>query len=191
VLHECEGPAIAPASLLFGAMEWDAVRGTGHGRTALMGYEPETGETTAKAAAIKLGVCIPRDALRLAHGAVTREVIGGFLHVHNALGSGLAESVYGRALPIALERRSLTVTREKMLRVWYEGVVVGEFRADLMVDDCVLVELKAVEKLARIHEAQVYNYLRITKLPVGLLLNFGPTPQYRRIMLPEAKMRDE
>lgn len=112
----------------------------------------------------------------------TRVVIGAFYHVFNRLGSGFLESVYHRALGNALQRSGRLVERETALSVAFEGQIVGEFRADLIVDRQVLVEVKAVECIVAPHEAQVINCVRASGLPVGLLLNFGPRPSYRRFV---------
>lgn len=119
----------------------------------------------------------------------TRVIIGAFYYVFNRLGSGFLESVYHRALGNALERSGRHVEREAALSVAFEGQVVGEFRADLIVDRQVLVEVKAVEHIVAPHEAQVINYVRASGLPVGLLLNFGPRPSYRRFVGPAAMLR--
>ncbi|MDP1889849.1 MAG: GxxExxY protein [Gemmatimonadaceae bacterium] len=120
----------------------------------------------------------------------TRVIIGAFYYVFNRLGSGFLESVYHRALGNALERTGCPVVREAALSVVFEGLIVGEFRADLVVDRQVLVEVKAAEHIVAPHEAQVINYLRASGLPVGLLLNFGPRPSYRRFVGPTALVRD-
>lgn len=119
----------------------------------------------------------------------THVIIGAFYYVFNRLGSGFLESVYHRALGHALERSGRNVEREAALSVAFEGQVVGEFRADLIVDRQVLVEVKAVEHIIAPHEAQVINYVRASGLPVGLLLNFGPRPSYRRFVGPAAMLR--
>lgn len=123
----------------------------------------------------------------LAHSGISHEIIGAFFHVYNQLGYGLAESVYQSAMDIALSLRGVPCTREVPLIVCFEGHVVGRYRADLIVANCVLVETKAVEKLTSEHEAQVYNYLKIARLRVGLLFNFGPKAQFRRLILPVTK----
>lgn len=124
------------------------------------------------------------ELLRLAHSETTHEIIGAFFQVYNAIGPGLAEVVYQRALVIALDKRGLAVAREVPLTVWYDGRVVGEYRADLIVASRVLVETKAVDKFTREHSAQVYSYLKIARLRIALLLNFGPHPAFRRLLLP-------
>ena len=124
------------------------------------------------------------EPLRLAHGEISREIIAAYLHVYNALMPRLPEVVYQRSMAIALEMRGLQHEREVPVPVLFEGRLVGEYRADLVVEGRFLVELKAVDQLHAIHEAQVYNYLRISRLPAALLMNFGPKPTYRRLVLP-------
>jgi len=119
----------------------------------------------------------------------TRIILGAFYYVYNQLGHGFLESVYHRALGNTLERVGCAVEREAGIRVYFEGQVVGDFRADLIVNGRVIVEVKAVDRLARSHEAQLINYLRAADLPVGLLLNFGPRASYRRLVGPAANRR--
>ena len=118
----------------------------------------------------------------LVAGNITREVIGAFFDVYNELGHGFAEGVYQRALPIALASRGVGVEREVPLRVLFRGEPVGDYRADLVVEQRVIVEVKAVEKLVAAHDAQLLNYLRATGLQLGLLLNFGPRATFRRLV---------
>ncbi len=118
------------------------------------------------------------------HEELTRAIIGCAFRVQNTLGCGFLEKVYENALAFELEQKNLKVQRQVPLRVHYEGVLVGEYVADIVVGRAVLVEIKAVEKNAGIHEAQVLNYLKATGLTVGLLLNFGrPRLHYRRLTL--------
>ncbi len=105
-----------------------------------------------------------------------------FFAVYNELGGGFLESVYVESLAIALSQVGLPVEREKPLTVRLRGKVVGKFRADLIVGKVVLVEVKACSKLNSVHEAQTLNYLRATSLEVGLLINFGFRPQFRRLL---------
>lgn len=105
---------------------------------------------------------------------LTRQIIGCAYEVHNKLGGGFLESVYQRAMAIELSKVGLPGVIEKTVPVYYEGQQVGDFRADIVVDQRVIVELKAVETLARIHEVQLVNYLAATNIPIGLLINFGP-----------------
>ncbi len=107
------------------------------------------------------------------HQDLTREIIGACYDVHNALGHGFLESVYHRALLIALHERGLEASSHVSLQVHYRDAVVGEFVADVVVNGVVLVELKAAAALVADHQAQVINYLRGTGLEVGLLVNFG------------------
>ena len=104
---------------------------------------------------------------------LTGQIIACAYAVHNALGAGFLESVYQKALAIELAKHGLSGVMEKKIPVYYERELVGDFRADLVVEDRVIVELKAVEKLAPIHEVQLVNYLVATNTPVGLLINFG------------------
>ena len=110
------------------------------------------------------------------HAAVTEKIIGAFYEVYNELGSGFLESVYERALCMVLSGFGMAYEVQKQLQVSFRGAVVGEFRADLIVDGVVLVELKAARAIDDSHIAQTLNYLRATGLEVGLVLNFGPKP---------------
>lgn len=114
------------------------------------------------------------------HEEVTERVTAAFYHVYNALGWGFLERVYHRALLYELEKRGLNVVSQARFDVFYDGVPVGEFFTDLLVEDCVILALKSAEGIAPEHEAQLLNYLRASNIAVGLLLNFGPKPQIRR-----------
>ncbi len=113
---------------------------------------------------------------------LTDSILHAFYDVYNELGHGFLESVYRKALIIALRDTGHVVEEEVPLRVWFRGYDVGDFRADLVVDGSVLLELKTVEHIARTHEAQTLNYLRATRLEVALILNFGPEPTFRRLV---------
>jgi iron complex transport system substrate-binding protein len=105
---------------------------------------------------------------------ITGAIVDAALKIHLELGPGLLESVYEAVLARALERRGFHVERQKAIRFEYDGMVFEEgFRADLLVEDLVVVELKSVEKLAPVHSKQLLTYLRLMNLPVGLLINFG------------------
>ena len=105
---------------------------------------------------------------------ITGAIVDASLKIHRELGPGLLESVYEMVLARALERRGLPVERQKVIRFEYDGLVFDEgLRLDLLVDGCVVVELKSVERLAPVHHKQVLTYLRLLQLPVGLLINFG------------------
>jgi GxxExxY protein len=111
---------------------------------------------------------------------LTRQIIGAFYRVHNALGYGFLEKVYEKALTLELRRLGLVVTCQQPVKVYYEGELVGDYIADIVVNGGVIIELKAAEALHPAHEAQLVNYLRATEIEVGLLLNFGDEPQFSR-----------
>src|SRR5215212_1234388 len=105
---------------------------------------------------------------------LTKLIIGCAYKVYNTLGCGFLESVYERSLLLELRAAELLANPQIALDVYYRGVVVGHFFADIIVEDTVIIELKAVEELAKIHEVQLVNYLVATGKPIGLLINFGP-----------------
>jgi GxxExxY protein len=115
------------------------------------------------------------------YGDVTEKVIGVFFEVYNELGYGFLESVYEEAISIALTEAGLSVERQFPTPVWFRGRQIGDFRADLLIQGAVLVELKSAKAIDPSHEAQLLNYLRATQIEVGLLLNFGPKAQFRRL----------
>ena len=115
-------------------------------------------------------------------GDLTREVIGGFYDVYNALPTGLLESAYAGALHAELRILGLPVEREVPLQVHYRGEPVGWYRADLIIDRRLILELKTVTKLGDRERRQLYHYLRVTRTPLGLLLNFGPMPEVARVI---------
>ncbi len=121
------------------------------------------------------------DERRFKHEILTRMIIGVFFDVYNELGHGFLETVYREAMTIALESKSLRVEKDFGLEAKFRGRVVGAFKADLLVNGCVIVELKALKRLGPAHEAQTLNYLRAGVIEVGLLLNFGPEPQIKRL----------
>jgi GxxExxY protein len=104
---------------------------------------------------------------------LTRLIIGCAFHVHRVLGPGFLESVYQNALAHELRKASLEVQCEKKIQVRYDGVVVGDFVADMLVQESILIENKSVQVLSRAHEVQLVNYLVATQIETGLLLNFG------------------
>jgi GxxExxY protein len=112
--------------------------------------------------------------------ALTEKIIGIFYEVYNELGHGFLELVYENAMTIALSQAGLSVVQQHDVQVVFRGQIVGEFQADLIVEGTVLIELKAARAIDVAHEAQVLNYLRATRIEVGLLLNFGPKPQVKR-----------
>ena len=115
-------------------------------------------------------------------GELTGRVLGMFYHVYNTLGYGFLESVYKRALAKKLVRVGMAAELEVPIEVVFEGEVVGFFRGDVVVEKRLLLEVKACPKILREHEAQLVNYLKATGIEVGLLLNFGPKPTFRRMV---------
>ena len=111
---------------------------------------------------------------------ITREIIRVFYKVYNALGDGFLERVYVGAMKVELDRVGLRCVRELAIKVNYEGVVVGEYFCDLLVEEKVLVEVKAISELRDKDERQLRNYLKGTQIEVGLLMNFGNEAKFRR-----------
>jgi GxxExxY protein len=104
--------------------------------------------------------------------------------VHNHLGPGFLEKVYGKALSLELKSRGLSATSQSELSVYYKNQQVGVYVADFVVNDVIILELKSVDKLAKIHEAQILNYLKCTDLRLGILVNFGiERVEYKRFAL--------
>lgn len=114
------------------------------------------------------------------HKELTGQVIESFYRVYNNLGYGFLEKVYEKALQAELHKRGLKCISQYPIEVYYEETVVGEYFADLFVEEKVILELKASEKLIQAHELQLINYLKATSIEVGLLLNFGKSPQFKR-----------
>jgi GxxExxY protein len=124
---------------------------------------------------------------RFKHGEITQKVIGVFFDVFNELGHGFLESVYEKSLELALNAIGIDVRRKIEIPVWFRRTQVGDFEADMLVEGCVLLELKAVRRLDSSHEAQLLNYLRATEIEVGLLLNFGLKPEFKRLIFDNAR----
>jgi GxxExxY protein len=104
---------------------------------------------------------------------LSRSVIGAAIEVHRALGPGFLESVYEEARAVELEQREISFVRQQPIGVSYKGHLVGQGRIDFLVDDQLIIELKAIEALLPIHSAQLLSYLKTTRCPVGLLINFN------------------
>lgn len=111
---------------------------------------------------------------------LTRTIIKGYYEVYNDLGSGFLESVYENALKKVLYDYGLTVNSQFPIDVYFRGRKVGEFKADLIVENKVLIELKSVSMLLPVHKAQLINYLKATNIEIGLLMNFGDEPEFKR-----------
>ncbi|MBI4557495.1 MAG: GxxExxY protein [Candidatus Hydrogenedentes bacterium] len=116
----------------------------------------------------------------LLHEELTSQIIRAFYNIYNGLGYGFLEKVYENAMKIELEQMGLAVQTQVPINVLYKGQVVGEYFADILVNNDVIVELKAADALTPAHEAQLLNYLRGVKREVGLLLNFGPEAKFVR-----------
>ena len=118
------------------------------------------------------------------YNPITEKIIGCAYNVSNTLGCGFLEKVYENALAHELRKAGLKVQQQVPIQVRYDGLVVGDYVADLLVEDCVLIELKAIQKLEDVHKAQVINYLKATGLRLCILLNFGvPRVEIKRIAL--------
>jgi GxxExxY protein len=120
---------------------------------------------------------------KLLHGELTEKIIGIFYAVYNELGGGFLESVYRNAMVLALRQSGLSCEAEHPVPVHFRGQQIGSFFADVLVEDKIILELKAVRHLETAHEAQLLNYLRATPIEVGLLLNFGARASFRRFRL--------
>ena len=115
---------------------------------------------------------------------ITYKINGAIFEVNRTLGAGFMESIYEKALLIELNSAGLRAENQVPIKVHYKGEVVGDFVADIIVEDAVILELKAIEKLQKVHEAQLLNYLKATNLKVGLLVNFThPKAQIKRMVL--------
>jgi GxxExxY protein len=114
---------------------------------------------------------------------LTQKIIGVFYSVYNELGHGFLESVYEEAMILSLQEAGLKVDRQLAVPVWFHGKKIGDFRADIVVNQLVLLELKAIARLDVSQEAQLLNYLRATDFEIGLLLNFGPKAEIKRRIL--------
>jgi GxxExxY protein len=117
------------------------------------------------------------------HTDITEKIIRAFYTVYNQLGFGFLEKVYENALVIEIRGLGLSASAQMPIAVYYQNQIVGEYVADIVVEECVLVELKAVKELAPEHESQLLNYLKATTYEVGLLLNFGKEPEIKRKVL--------
>jgi GxxExxY protein len=121
------------------------------------------------------------------YDTLTYQIIGLAMKVHTELGPGFPEEIYKRAMIFALTNDNLSFNRELKIELSYDGKAIGDFKLDLLVEQTVIVELKAVESLHPIHERQVISYLAATGLSVGLLVNFGAVSlQHKRIFPPQA-----
>jgi GxxExxY protein len=117
------------------------------------------------------------------HSDITHKIIGAAMKVHSTLGSGFQEVIYQRALAIEMPKQGLSFQRELEMQIYYDGIEIGTRRVDFLVEDKVMVEIKALTQLESVHLAQVINYLEAYQLEIGLLLNFGAKSlEYRRLI---------
>jgi GxxExxY protein len=124
------------------------------------------------------------------HKELSQKVIGCFLTVYRKLGFGFAEKVYENALCIELRKAGIKATKQEHIKVYYENEVVGDYKADILVEDKIILELKAVSAIIEEHEAQLLNYLRATDVEVGYILNFGTKSQFlRRVFSNDRKIK--
>ena len=114
------------------------------------------------------------------HSELTEKIIKAFYKVYNTLGYGFLEKVYENALVVELKKMGFHISQQYNIKVYYDGVIVGDYFADIIVEDNVIIELKSAESLRKEHKFQLINYLKATEKEVGLLLNFGKTPEFKR-----------
>jgi GxxExxY protein len=126
----------------------------------------------------------------LRHGSVTNIILAAFYEVFNDLGSGFLEAIYLAALAIVLRAKGLQVEEKPSLPVSFRNRLIGRFTPDLLVNGVVIVEAKAVRAIDGAHTAQVLNYLKASTIEVGLLLNFGDTPQFQRLVFDNTRKAD-
>jgi len=120
---------------------------------------------------------------KLLHIETTSKILKAFFKVYNVLGYGFLEKVYQNAMLIELRAMGFKCSNQQPVKVYYGDYLVGDYYADIIVEDTVILELKAIETIAPEHEVQLVNYLKGTGIEVGFLLNFGPKPQYKRKIL--------
>ncbi len=118
--------------------------------------------------------------MTLKYEEISEKIIGAFYNVYNALGYGFLEKVYENAFMIELTKSGLGCLKQVPIKVYYEGVIVGEYFADIVVEDVIILELKAAEVLHEEHEFQLINYLKATDIEVVYLFNFGKRPHFKR-----------
>ena len=122
---------------------------------------------------------------------LTEKIISCFYEIYNTLGFGFLEKVYENAMMVVLAEKGLLAKAQQPIKVYFKNMVVGDYFADIIVEDKVIIELKAVETLCDEHEHQVINYLKATDIEVGLLLNFGKKPEVRRKIFTNDRKKKE
>ena len=118
----------------------------------------------------------------LLHKSITDTILKVYYEVYNELGYGFLEKVYQNAMYFELKSLGFKVEAQKQIKVYFKKQLVGEYYSDLLVEDKVIVELKATELIMNVHVAQIMNYLKATPIEVGMLLNFGEEPEFKRII---------
>ena len=121
-----------------------------------------------------------KERLNILHSELTEKIIKAFYKVYNTLGYGFLEKVYENVLVVELKKMRFHISQQYNIKVYYDGVIVGDYFADIIVEDNVIIELKSAESLRKEHKFQLINYLKATEKEVGLLLNFGKTPEFKR-----------
>ena len=124
---------------------------------------------------------------KVIHKETTDIILKAYYKVYNSLGHGFLEKVYENAMLIELKKQGLNISTQQNIKVYYESIEVGDYFADIIVNNIVIIELKATEELSRAHEAQLLNYLKATKIEVGLLLNFGKEAEFKRKVFTNTK----
>ncbi|REG91191.1 GxxExxY protein [Flavobacterium aquicola] len=116
------------------------------------------------------------------HKSLSDSILKAYYEVYNELGYGFLEKVYQNAMYLELKSKGFKVEAQKQIKVYYKSQIVGEYFADIIVDDSITLELKACECLMDEHQAQLLNYLKATKVEIGMLLNFGTEPEFKRLI---------
>jgi GxxExxY protein len=123
-----------------------------------------------------------RKMTEILHKEVSEAILKVFYEVYNELGYGFLEKVYQNAMYLELKSQGFKVEAQKQIKVYYKNELVGDFIADLLIDDVIILELKACDTLVKAHYAQTLNYLKATNIEIGLLLNFGEKPEIKRLI---------
>ena len=121
-----------------------------------------------------------KDYLDFKYKELTEKIIEIFYRVYNKLGYGFLEKIYENAMMIEFKKENISAVSQSAIKVLYEGEIVGEYFADILISDKIILEIKAAKNIAEEHEAQLLNYLKATNIQVGLLLNYGPKPNFKR-----------
>ncbi len=126
----------------------------------------------------------------LLHEELSDQILSAFYEVYNQLGYGFLEKVYQNALFLELKEKGLSVVPQRRCAVYYKNREVGEYFSDIIVNEVIILELKACDFIARDHELQLQNYLKASKIELGFILNFGPKPKFVRMVLSNTKKRN-